>query len=69
MTTATAQYTQMRHQTWCESCVWQWHPTVLWAYFSGEICDNCGCSTRVALISPPAGDIPFTTFSAERYWA
>lgn len=69
MTTATEQYTQKRHQAWCESCVWNWHPTVLSGYFTEEICDNCGCSTRVALISPPAGVIPLNTFNVERYLA
>ena len=69
MTIAREQYKQKRHQAWCESCVWNWHPTVLSAYFSEEICDNCGCSTRVALVSPPTVGIPMTAFNAERYLA
>lgn len=69
MTTATVEYTQKRHQAWCESCVWNWHPTVLTAYFSEETCDNCGCNTRVALVSSSAADVPFRTSTTEKYWA
>lgn len=37
-------------QSWCQNCIWAWHPVMLSGYFLTAKCDKCGRYSDLAMV-------------------